>query len=501
MNKIISPKSITSGANEYQLLINGRWVAASDGNTVARNAPGHGPVISRYAAGTADDATTAIAAARKAFDIGAWPRMTAGERSRILHKAADLIEADKEKLAGLDAIESGKPISQVRGEMDGAIDIWRYAAALARTLYGESYNNLGENTLGLVLREPIGVVSIITPWNFPFLIVSQKLPFALAAGCTAVVKPSELSSGSTLELGKLLMEAGLPAGVVNIVTGKGVVVGSVMTSHPHVDMVSFTGSTGVGRSAMAQASQTLKKVSLELGGKNPQIVFPDADMEAFTDAAVFGGYFNAGECCNAGSRLLIHEDVADEAVARIADLAKHVRIGDPLNDETQVGAIISEQHLGKIEAHVNAAAEAGVKIPLGGKRLDLGVGQYFEPTILADVKADMAVATDEIFGPVISVLKFGTIQEAVQIANSTTFGLSAGVWSKDIDNCVKVAREVRAGTVWVNTFMDGTPELPFGGMNQSGLGRELGRHAVEDYTESKTLNIHSGPRTSMWVRR
>ena len=466
-----------------------------------RVAPGHGTLVSRYQMGSSDDADEAIAAARRAFDTGRWPHMTGAERSKIIHKIADLIEQSKEELAQLDAIESGKPIAQVRGEMAGAIDIWRYAAALARTLYGESYNTLGPSTLGVVLREPIGVVSIITPWNFPFLIVSQKLPFALAAGCTAVVKPSELSSGSTLLLGRLIIEAGVPAGVVNIITGTGAVVGNVLTSHAAVDMVSFTGSTGVGRTAMANASQTLKKVSLELGGKNPQIVFPDADLDAFADAAVFGGYFNAGECCNAGSRILAHADIVGEVVSRITELSRKVRMGDPLHDDTQVGAIITPQHLEKIESYISGAKEEGATVALGGERTEFGVGQYLPPTILLDVHPNMKVAREEVFGPVLSILKFETTKQAIEIANSTPFGLSAAVWSQNIDNCTIVARGLRAGTVWVNTFMDGAAELPFGGMNQSGLGRELGRHAVEDYTESKTLNIHSGSRTSWWVRK
>jgi betaine-aldehyde dehydrogenase len=486
---------------QYEMFIDGRWCASSTGKVLERVAPGHGHVVSLYQEGSGADTVRAIAAARKAFDTGPWPHMTAAERSGYLHKVADLIDRNKEVIAQLDAVESGKPISQVRGEVGGAIDIWRYAAALARTLYGETYNNLGQQALGLVLREPIGVVSIITPWNFPFLIVAQKLPFALAAGCTTVVKPSELSSGSMLFLAKLITEAGIPAGVVNVVTGTGIEVGSVMTSDPCVNMVSFTGSTGVGRAAMANAAQTLKKVSLELGGKNPQIVFTDADLEAFTDAAVFGGYFNAGECCNAGSRIIAHEDIADEVVGRIAALSKNVRLGDPLHDDTQVGAIITPQHLGKIESYLALAKAEGARVDHGGNRLDLGAGHYMEPTIITEVLPAMKVAQEEIFGPVISVLKFGTIQQALGVANGTSFGLSASVWSKNIDTCLEVSRAVRAGTVWVNTFMDGTPELPFGGMNQSGLGRELGRHGVEDYTESKTLNIHQGPRTSWWIRK
>ncbi len=500
MNTLIEPQDLVGRAiPDYKLLIDGKWVSSLSGAEFERRSPGHGDIVGRYQAATENDALLAIASARKAFDSGPWPRMTAAERATILHRTADLIVTNLEKIAQLDAIEAGKPIAQVRGEIKGAADIWRYAASLTRTLYGETYNNLGPQTLGLVLRDPIGVVSIITPWNFPFLIVAQKLPFAIAAGCTAVVKPAELSSGSTVFLGELLQEAGLPPGVVNIITGKGSVFGNIMASHPDVDMVTFTGSTGVGRSVMTNAAQTVKKVSLELGGKNPQIAFPDADLDAFADAAVFGGYFNAGECCNAGSRLIIHEDIEDEMLERVSALTAKIRIGDPLNDQTQVGAIISEQHFEKIETCVAQALEEGAQLAVGGGKLDLGRGQYMAPIILSNVSPQMQIASEEVFGPVISVLKFKTAEQALEIANGTSFGLSAAVWSKNIDTCMTFSRRLRAGTVWVNTFMDGTPELPFGGMNQSGLGRELGRHAVEDYTESKTLNIHSGPRTNWWV--
>ncbi|WP_018236045.1 aldehyde dehydrogenase family protein [Ensifer sp. BR816] len=502
MTVLLRPKPLGDHkVREFRMLIDGQWVAGAEGRTVERVAPGHGVVVSRYAAATKVDAERAIAAARRAFDDGPWPRMTASERSLILLRAADMIAARADELAFLDAIESGKPISQAKGELAGAADIWRYAAALARDLSGESYNTLGDGTLGVVLREAIGVVSIITPWNFPFLIVGQKLPFALAAGCTTVVKPSELTSASTLVLGEILEAAGVPDGVVNIIVGTGPEAGAPLTTHPDVDMVSFTGSTGVGRLTMANAAQTLKKVSLELGGKNPQIVFPDANLDEFIDAAVFGAYFNAGECCNAGSRLILHRDIADEVTARIASLSAKVKVGDPLDPETQVGAIITPQHLEKIAGYVTAAAGEGAAVSHGGAALDLGMGQFMAPTILSSVRPEMAVAREEVFGPVLSVLTFETTEEAIRIANSIDYGLSAGVWSRDFDTCLTIGRRVRAGTIWMNTFMDGASELPFGGYRQSGLGRELGRHAVEDYTETKTLNMHIGQRTSWWMPR
>jgi acyl-CoA reductase-like NAD-dependent aldehyde dehydrogenase len=495
------PVEASRPPQDYKLLINGRFVDAQDGNTLERRSPGHGFVVSRYARASADDVERAIQAAHKAFDKGPWPRMKAAERSAILLKAAELIDARREEIARLDALESGKPIAQARGEIAGAADIWRYAAALTRTLHGESYANLGDAMLGVVVREPVGVVSIITPWNFPFLIVSQKLPFALAAGCTAVVKPSELTSASTLLLGRILMDAGLPDGVVNIVAGMGGDVGAAMVGHPLVEMVSFTGSTRVGKLTMATAAQSLKKVSMELGGKNGQIVFPNADLEAAADAAVFGGFFNAGECCNAGSRLIVHEDIAKDFLAEVKKLAAKVTVGDPLDDKTKVGAMISQEHMGKVLDYVDAAGRDGASVALGGTKLTANTGDYLAPTVVSKVRDDMPIASEEVFGPVLSVLTFESIEKELHIANNTPYGLSAGVWSSDIDTCMLVARNVRAGTVWVNTFMDGYPELPFGGYKQSGIGRELGKRAVEDYTEEKTIQFHRGPRTGWWVDR
>lgn len=495
------PAEASAPPKAYKLLIDGKFVAARDGRTMERRSPGHGFVVSSYAQAGSADVEAAVQAAHRAFETGPWPRMKGAERSALLLKTADLIEQRLEDIARLDALESGKPLAQARGEIAGAVDIWRYAAALARTLHGESYANLGDTMLGVVAREPIGVVSIITPWNFPFLIVSQKLPFALAAGCTAVVKPSEMTSASTLVLGELLMQAGLPAGVVNIVAGLGADVGAPMVSHPLVEMISFTGSTRVGKLTMATGAETLKKVSMELGGKNGQIVFPDADLEAAADAAVFGGFFNAGECCNAGSRLIVHQDIASDFLAEVKKLVAKVPVGDPLAENTKVGAMISRDHLSKVLSFVDGASGHGAEIASGGGALASDAGDYLSPTIVAGVTTDMPIAREEVFGPVLSVLTFDSVAEALRIANDTPYGLSAGVWSADIDTCMTIARGARAGTVWVNTFMDGNPELPFGGYKQSGIGRELGKRAVEDYTEEKTIQFHRGPRTGWWVDR
>lgn len=481
-----------------KLLIDGAWHDAADGCTLERSSPAHEQVVAIYAKAGATDAERAIAAARRAFDHGPWPRMKGAERGRILRAVADGILARKDELALLETLENGKPLAQSLAEIEGAADLWHYAATLARNLHGDSYNTLGESTLGVVLRDPIGVVSIITPWNFPFLIVSQKLPFALAAGCTTVVKPAEVTSGTTVMLGEILLAAGMPAGVVNILVGRGSVVGEVMVTHPDVDMLSFTGSTQVGKQAVAQSAQTLKKVSMELGGKNPQIIFADCDWDAAVDATVYGIYFNAGQCCNSGSRVLVQESIAKKFTAAVIERSRRVKVGDPLVAGVQVGAITTDKQFETILSHIDAARRAGATVALGGSRM-AGRGMYIEPTVVTGVTPEMAIASEEVFGPVLSVLSFKTLDDAIRLANATLYGLSAAVWSQDFSTCMTAARRIKAGTVWVNTFLEGHAELPFGGYRESGLGRELGRFATEDYTETKTLHMHLGERTDWYL--
>ena len=482
-------------------LIDGDWQASVSGQTFERRSPGSGDLVSVAAKGGADEVERAIGAARAAFDDGRWSDMPGSARSKLLNKVADLIEAHSDRIALYETLESGKPISQARAEIAGAADIWRYAATLAWNIRGQSQNALGSDMLGVVLKEPIGVVSIIAPWNFPFLIVSQKLPFALAAGCTAVVKPSEMTSATTVILGELLIEAGLPSGVVNIVLGFGDPVGAAMTTHPSVDMVSFTGSTQVGKAIVAATSGTLKKVSLELGGKNPQVVFPDADLDQAADAIVFGVYFNAGECCNSGSRVIVHEDVVEALSEKVVALSRRVPFGDPLNPETKVGAIISHDHHAKIDGYVKSAKQAGANILLGGGAVAIdGLnGRFYQPTVVAGVTPDMPIAKEEVFGPVLAVLTFKTFEEAISLVNDATYGLSAGVWSENVHTCLDFARKAQAGTVWTNTWMDGFPELPFGGFKESGIGRELGSTAVEEFLETKTVQMRVGKTRQPWV--
>ncbi|MEM7319497.1 MAG: aldehyde dehydrogenase family protein [Pseudomonadota bacterium] len=480
-------------------LIDGIWQTSAD--TFERVSPSHELVVSRSARGGEDDADRAIIAARAAFDTGVWSRVSGKERAAVMLKVAELIEANVERIAIQETLESGKPISQSRGEVSGAADLWRFAASLARTTHGDSHTSLGDDMLGVVLKEPIGVVSIITPWNFPFWILSQKLPFALAAGCTVVVKPSEVTPSSTVMMGELLIEAGLPAGVCNIVLGHGEPVGRVLTTHTAVDMVTFTGSTAVGKKITENAAGTLKKVALELGGKNAQVIFPDADLDSAVDAIVFGAYFNVGQCCNVSSRIVVHEDIAADVVARVVALSREVVFGDPLDPDTQVGAIVTPEHAEKIDRYVQDAVAEGATIELGGAALRVaGLGpQFYQPTVVSGVAPDMAIAREEVFGPVLSVLTFRTLEQAIALANDTEFGLSAGVWSENVHTCLAFARRAQAGTVWTNTWMDGFPELTFGGVKQSGQGREIGRYGFDEFLEVKTVAMRVGRTRACWV--
>lgn len=501
---IISAQTVALPDAPYQArhFINGVACDSADGRVSDRLSPSHGVLVSQAALGGAPETEAAIAAARAAFDDGRWSRMSGKDRAAVLLRVADLIEANVERLALLETLESGKPIAQARGECGGAADLWRYAAALARTSTGESHNSLGPDMLGLVLKEPIGVVSIITPWNFPFWILSQKLPFALAAGCTCVVKPSEITPSTTATLAEMLVQAGLPAGVCNIVLGYGAPVGSLMTTHADVDMVTFTGSTAVGKLISKSAGDTLKKVALELGGKNPQVIFPDADLESAADAVVFGIYFNVGQCCNSSSRIILHEDIAEAFVARVVALSRRVAFGNPLNEATQVGAIVTADHSAKIDRYVREAVAAGAELCLGGSALTVpGVGaQFYQPTVIRGVTPDMAIAREEVFGPVLSVLSFRTLDEAIALTNDATYGLSAGVWSENVHTCMEFARRAQAGTVWTNTWMDGFPELAFGGMKQSGQGREIGQYGFDEFLEVKSLVMRIGRSRTPWVK-
>lgn len=476
----------------YQMLIGGRSVDAASGQRIERESPGHsGTLVGAWPEASPRDVGEAIAAARKAFDEGPWPRMSSAERSRIMFRVAELIQRDVEKIALVESLEVGKPIAQARGEIAFCADLWAYAAGQARGMHGDSHNDIGENRLGLVLREPVGVVGIITPWNFPFIIASERVPWAIGAGCTVILKPSELTSGTSIMMAELAREAGVPDGVFNVVTGYGEAAGQPFAEDPRTDMIAFTGSTRVGTRLAELAARQVKRVGLELGGKGPQIVFADADLDAAADGIAYGVYHNAGQCCISGSRLLVQDSVRDELLQRVLEISRKVPFGDPLNEKTRIGAMISRAHLAKVDGYVRAGEADGAELLTGGRAED-EKGLYYQPTVFQGVRPEMSIAREEIFGPVLSTIPFKTADEAVALANDSEFGLSATVWSNNLENALQTIRRVRAGRCWVNSVIDGTPELPVGGYKKSGLGRELGRYGFDEYSQVKGIHVTLG---------
>ena len=483
----------------YQNFINGKYVDSSSKKTFNRESPGHDAVIGIYPLSNKEDTDEAIAISKKTFKSDEWSSLAGVNREKIIRNVAAIIRERAKELALIECLEGGKPITQALDEIEWAAGIWDYAATLARHIAGDINTNVGNDMTAMMQKVPVGVVGMITPWNFPLLIISQKLPIALAAGCTAVIKPSEMTPGTTLLLGGMLKEAGLPDGVVNILAGYGDPVGMTLAVSDDVGMISFTGSTAVGKHIARAAAGNLKKVALELGGKNPQIIFPDADIDALIDAVVFGIYFNMGECCNSGSRIIIHEDIAAGFEEKVIAHAKKVKVGDPLDPTVKMGAIINDMQFDKIMNYIESGTTQGATLKLGGKVIDTKKGTFIEPTIFSNVTPDMDIACEEIFGPVLSILTFKTAEEALEIANGTELGLSAGVWTKDIDTAMFMTRNIDAGTVWVNNWMSGYPEIPFGGMKQSGLGRELGPHAIDEFMETKSVLIKTRATPGNWV--
>jgi acyl-CoA reductase-like NAD-dependent aldehyde dehydrogenase len=492
--------TITTEVRDHGHLIGSRELNAN-GPRIDRHSPGTGALVARFAEGTAADADAAIAAAREAFDDGPWPHLSGAERARVLLSVAAAIRDRREELARIDAEEVGKPIRLARGDIDGAAGHFEYAAALAQELHGDAYSNMGAPYLGVVLREPVGVAGLIIPWNFPGLIYGQKVPYALAAGCAVVVKPSELTSGTALEMTRLAAAAGVPDGVVNVVTGYGVPVGQALVESPDVDFVSFTGSTATGRRIAEAAAPSHKRVSLELGGKGASVVFADADLEDAIDGALFAVFFNSGECCVAGSRLLVQDSIADELLDRLAERAGRLRVGPPLDESAEVGALIHEAHAEKVLGYVESARREGARLLTGGARMggEHAGGVFVEPTVFDEVRTDMTVFREEIFGPVLSAIRFRDVDEAIALANDTSYGLGNSVWTKDIDKALRMTRGLRSGTVWVNTTLDAGPQMPFGGVKASGYGREMGRAGLEEYTELKSCVIRTGKREPFYA--
>ncbi len=472
-----------------KMLIDGKWADSLSGKTFETINPATGEVITKIAEGDKEDVALAVKAARKAFEVGPWPKMDARDRGKILAKVAELIMKNLEELAVMETVDSGKPITQSRkGDVPYTAETFFYYAGWPDKIHGETIPVRG-NYFNYTLREPVGVVGQIIPWNFPLVLASWKLGPALACGNTVVLKPSKLAPLTCLRLGELFMEAGLPEGVLNILTGSGETVGTAIAQHPGIDVVALTGETITGKSIMRNAADTLKRVSMELGGKSPNIVFADADIESAIKGSLFGIFFNQGECCNAGSRLLLEKKLHDEFIEKMTTFANKLKVGDTLDPETEIGPLISQGQFNKVIRYIEEGKKEGCRLACGGEPLG-GKGYFIKPTIFDNVKNDMKIAREEIFGPVLATVTFKDIDEAIEAGNLSDYGLAAGVWTRDIRKAHLVARRLRAGTVWINTYAAFDPASPFGGYKQSGFGREQGIHSLELYTQVKSVWVN-----------
>ena len=482
---------------KYELFIDNEWRSSTGQDHFVRENPANGSVVSSFARATLEDVECVAQSARTAFDAGPWPHASPRERSDVLTRIAALLQEHNEHLARTESEESGVPLHQARQVVQWGADLFQYYAGVCRNVRGETWalGDSADNAFGWSIREPVGVVVAITPWNYPLSQLVWKVAPALAAGCCVIAKPPSLTPGTALELGALMANAGLPEGVYNAVTGSGETIGDRLVSHPLVDKVSFTGETVTGQRIMASASRTTKRLTLELGGKSPNIVFADADLDAAADGVANGIFIRSGQVCTAGSRLLVERSIYDRFVDMVVDRARAFRIGDP-NDEVDVGPVISDAHLSKILNAVETGRREGARLVAGGNRIadgDLANGYFMQSTVFADVDNAMTIAQEEIFGPVLCAIPFDGVGQAVELANATRYGLAAGVWTRDLDRAYRVIRDVRAGTCWVNTFGAPHIEMPFGGFKESGFGRELSPHAMDAYTELKAVHmaVHS----------
>jgi len=472
-----------------KLLINGRWVDSVSGRTFPTINPATGEEICQVAEADAPDVDLAVKAARNAFERGPWRRMAASERGRLLNKLADLIETHADELARLESLDNGKPYQVAKAaDLPLTIGCYRYFAGWADKVQGKTIPLTG-NYFCYTRLEPVGVVGQVIPWNFPLLMQAWKLAPALACGNTVVLKPAEQTPLTALRGGELILEAGFPEGVVNILPGYGPTAGQAIARHMDVDKVAFTGSTEVGHLIMEAAAQTnLKRVTLELGGKSPNIVFADADLDEAIEGSHFGLFFNQGQCCCAGSRLFVERKIYDEFVDRSVDRAKRRTVGDPFDPATEQGPQVDGAQFEKVMGYIESGRRDGARLLCGGDRVG-DRGYFIQPTVFADVKDEMKIAEEEIFGPVMSIIPFQGMDEVVERANRTMYGLAAAVWTRDIGKAMAVANSVRAGTVWVNCYDVFDAAAPFGGFKQSGIGRELGEYGLQQYTEVKTVTV------------
>ena len=472
-----------------QMLIDGQWLDAASGKTFETLDPATGEVIARVAEGDKEDVDRAVKAARKAFETGPWRRMDARERGRCLYRLADLIERHADELAALETLDNGKPIGESRNaDLPLTIDCYRYYAGWADKLEGKTIPIRG-NHFCYTRHEPVGVVGQIIPWNFPLLMQAWKWGPALAAGCTLVLKPAEQTPLSALRVAELAHEADIPEGVINVVPGYGETAGAAIAEHMDIDKVAFTGSTEVGKLIMQAAGRSnLKRVTLELGGKSPNIVFADSDLDAAIEGAFMGLFFNQGQCCCAGSRLFVEEQVYGEFVDRIAARTSRQVVGNPFDPKTTQGPQVSQEQFDKVMGYIESGRKQGARLVRGGARVGER-GYFIEPTVFADVRDEMTIAQEEIFGPVMSVIPFKDVDEVIARGNCTLYGLAAAVWTRDIGKAHRLAAELKAGTVWVNCYDVFDTAAPFGGFKMSGIGRELGSYAMENYIEVKTVTV------------
>ncbi|AQH02077.1 betaine-aldehyde dehydrogenase [Burkholderia sp. KK1] len=480
----------TADLKRYELLINGEFVPPSGGDYSTNLDPATENPIARVAQGTSADVDRAVQAARAA--LKPWNAIRAAERGRILMKLAELLRENQEELAALESLDAGKPIAGVqRQDVPAAIDTLTYYAGWCDKINGQVVP-ARPDALTYTVREPVGVVAAIVPWNFPLMIGMWKIAPALACGCTLIVKPAEITPLSALMVGRLALEAGVPPGVLNIVTGKGSVVGDSLVAHPGVDKVTFTGSPSVGRGILQGAAGNFKRVTLELGGKSANVIFADANIDSAVRAAASGIFFNAGQVCSAGSRILAQRAVYDEVVERLAERAQTIKLGDPSKRETNMGPVISAKQMKSVLDYVDIGREEGAALVTGGRRVGER-GYFVEPTVFANVEHEMRISQEEIFGPVASVIPFDDEADALRIANGTAYSLAAGVWSADIGRVHRMAAELKAGTVWVNTYGFTDVRLPWGGGGDSGFGREHGDVAIENFTEPKAVWVALAP--------
>jgi aldehyde dehydrogenase (NAD+) len=473
-----------------KLLIDNQWVDPVEGGSFDTLNPATGEVLAKVAAASAKDVDKAVRAARRALESGPWATMDAADRGRLMYKLADLVERDSKDLAALESLNCGKTITDAIGDMQGVVNTLRYYAGWADKIEGRTVPVRG-SFLSYTLRQPVGVIGQIIPWNFPLLMLAWKWGPALACGNTIVMKPAEQTPLTALRLGELVLEAGFPAGVINLINGMGETTGAAMVIHPDIDKIAFTGHVDTAKIIQKAAADTLKRVTFELGGKSPNVIFADADMEQAVAGAFHAIYFHGGQCCTAGSRLFVEDKVRQEFVERLAEKSKERKLGDPLDPGTEQGPQVSQEQMDKILGYVKLGEKEGATLLTGGRRFG-NKGFFVEPTVFDNVKDNMAIAKDEIFGPVVSVLPFKSVDEVVSRANSTHYGLAAAVWTKDIDKAHLFAKQVKAGTIWVNCYHVVDTTTPFGGFKMSGQGRENGEAALEHYTEMKTVTVKLG---------